>query len=306
MATIQLTTTNYNGEQGNVYFYPCNSGATNTNLGTMTFPTEIVDTENYEGTYQIHFTGLTSGNDQFCYVQIPCSGCNRPTGLTTTALWVEFNGTEFSSSANTACDVLTEVNNGNNLLSGNLTTQIGPDNKVYKTDILGDCSVIGAGYYIITDNQGNRVISIDSSGYYTDVDCVNLPTSTPTPTPEGPTATPTPTPYTISILTHQIYGNAGVANAQLACQLLTSPTGGFLYSYVSDGLSPIDGIVLYQTNIDGVLSGEIIGDVNVDSWNVITWDNGTKYVFKTNGLGEMALLEVCSSTTSTPTPTPAP
>lgn len=195
MATIQLTTTNYNGEQGNVYFFPCNSNFSQTILGTHTFPYEIVDTDNYEGTYQIHFTGLTSGNDQFCYVQIPCSGCNRPTGLTTTALWFSFNNIDFNSSANAACDVLTEINNGNNLLTSNRTAQIGPDNKVYVSNILGDCAVVEAGYYIIWDDQGKRIISIDSSGYYTDVACANLPTATPTPTPGGaPTATPTPTP----------------------------------------------------------------------------------------------------------------
>jgi hypothetical protein len=219
MATIQLTTTNYNGESGNVEFYPCNSGGTSSNLGVQTFPLQIVDTENYEGTYQVMFTGLTSGNNQFCYVQIPCSDCNRPTGLTTTELFFRFtytdgpnNGQEntfYTYTALDVCNALDDYNNNLGYFSGTFTSQIGPDNTAYATEILGDCSTVSDGIYVILQN-GTYVIREVINGILdpTVIDCFVAPTATPTPTgaplatdtptptPQPATATPTPTPVT--------------------------------------------------------------------------------------------------------------
>lgn len=200
MATIQLTTTNYNGESGTLYFTPCNTGGNPTNLGVFTFPHEIVDTDNYEGTYEVFFTGLTSGNNQVCYIQIPCSGCNRPTGLTQTDLWFKYsdgsNEIDFSGSQLDACNALNALNDVNNVgyaLNANLTSQIGPDNTAYETIVLGDCSTIADGFYILIENDV-KVIREVSGGILGDViNCSVTPTPTPTPT-SGPTDTPTPTP----------------------------------------------------------------------------------------------------------------
>jgi hypothetical protein len=211
MATIQLTTTNYNGESGVVYFYPCNSGSTPSNLGPQTFPFEIVDTENYEGTYQVLFTGLTSGNNQICYTQVPCSGCTRPTGLTTTELFFRFtysdgpnNGEEntfYTYTALDVCNVIDDYNNNLGFFSASLTSQIGPDNTAYATDILADCSTISDGIYVLVEN-GTYVIREVINGILdpTVIDCyvaptpTATPTATPTSTPEPATDTPTPTP----------------------------------------------------------------------------------------------------------------
>lgn len=197
MATIQLTTTNYNGESGRVYFYPCNTNGSSNYLGTHTFPFEIVDTDNYEGTYDIAFTGLTSGNNQICTVQIPCSGCNRPTGLTTTDLWDSYtpdniNQIVFTGSLQDACNALNDINNNSGLLLSNQFSQIGPDNTAYKMAILGDCAVISDGYYILIENGVNVVRQVSGGILSSPIDC-NVPTATPTPTP-APTDTPTPTP----------------------------------------------------------------------------------------------------------------
>lgn len=201
MATIQLTTTNYSGESANVWFFPCNSGGTNTNLGEMTFPTEIVDTENYEGTYEVEFTGLTSGNPQFCYVQIPCSGCNRPTGLTQTDLWITYspdneNEINFTGSAIDACNALVDIIDNSKQLTGYLFSQIGPDNTVYKTIILGDCATISDGFYILIED-GVKVVREISGGILSSsiINCYDVLYTTPTPTPtvDLPTVTPTPT-----------------------------------------------------------------------------------------------------------------
>jgi hypothetical protein len=209
MATIQLTTTNYNGESGTLYFTSCNTSGSTSNLGVFTFPHEIVDTENYEGTYQVSFTGLSSGNNQICYIQIPCSDCSRPTGLTQTDLWdtyspdneliVNFTGSELA-----ACEAIDNINNNSAALRSNFTTQIGPDNRVYATVILGDCSTIADGFYILIENDV-KVIREVSGGFLSNpIICITevtptptptaAPTDTPTPTPLPATATPTPTP----------------------------------------------------------------------------------------------------------------
>jgi hypothetical protein len=199
MATIQLTTTNYNGESGIVYFWPCNSNGNASLLGTHTFPYEIVDTDNYEGTYEIGFTGLTSGNGQICYVQIPCSGCNRPTGLTQTDLYVTYsdgvNSVAFTGSTFDVCTAANNLNNNVWYIGGSLSSQIGPDNTVYKTAILGDCATIEDGYYILLENGVYVARQISGGILGSPIDCNSVLTSTPTPTPAGPTATPTPTPF---------------------------------------------------------------------------------------------------------------
>ena len=214
MATIQLTTTNYNGESGNITFYPCNSGITSSDLGTNTFPHEIIDTENYEGTYDVLFTGLTSGTNQRCYIQIPCTDCARPiSGLTTSELFFQYNigQTTIIYTGGTAQDVcnakdyMDDPNNFGTYGEGAQTVQIGPDNRVYLTDFLGDCTTAADSHYIMYDGS-TRVIRQVVNGILdmTVVDCFVAPTdtptptpeatSTPTPTPEPPTATPTPTP----------------------------------------------------------------------------------------------------------------
>ena len=207
MATIQLTTTNYNGESGIVYFTPCNSGGTSSNLGVQTFPLQIEDTENYEGTYQVLFTGLTSGNNQWCNVQIPCGDCNRPTGLTTTELFFRFAYTDgpnigqentfYTYTALDVCNVVDDYNNNLGNFNASFTTQIGPDNTAYATEILGDCSTVSDGIYVIFEN-GTYVIREVINGILdpTVIDCYVAPTPTPTPTATAtlPTATPTPTP----------------------------------------------------------------------------------------------------------------
>ena len=210
MATIQLTTTNYNGESGTLYFTPCNTSGSTSNLGTFTFPHEIVDTENYEGTYQVSFTGLSSGINQICYIQIPCTDCSRPTGLTQTDLWDTYSPdneliVDFTGSALAACEALNDINNNSAALRSNFTTQIGPDNRVYATVVLGDCSTIADGFYIIIENDV-KVIREVSGGFLTNqILCDNEPTSTPTATPTAtptvtpiPTDTPTPTPEATS------------------------------------------------------------------------------------------------------------
>lgn len=199
MATIQLTTTNYNGESANVQFFPCNSGSTYSNLGEQTFPLEITDTENYEGTYEVIFTGLTSGSNQVCYVQIPCSGCTRPTGLTTTNLYLRYTpngGSEiyYNGSAQEACDARDfMLNNPMGYGEGALFSQIGPDNTAYSREITTDCATIADGFYILKEN-GSLIIREVSNGILSSnsFDCITI-TDTPTPTP-GPTDTPTPTP----------------------------------------------------------------------------------------------------------------
>jgi hypothetical protein len=213
MATIQLTTTNYNGESGILYFTPCNSGGISSNLGVQTFPLQIEDTENYEGTYQVLFTGLTSGDGQWCNVQIPCSDCNRPTGLTTTELFFQFgytdgpnigqNNTFYTYTALDVCNVVDDYNNNLGNFNASFTTQIGPDNTAYATEILGDCSTVPDGIYVILQN-GTYVIREVINGILdpTVIDCFVAPNDTPTPTPTAtptatatlPTATPTPTP----------------------------------------------------------------------------------------------------------------
>ena len=205
MATIQLTTTNYNGESGNVTFFPCNSSGMSINTYAQTFPLQIDDTETYEGTYQVNFTGLTSGNNQLCYVQIPCSDCSRPTGLTTTELYTEYTPTSggtinYSFTAQDACDARDfMLSNPMGYSEGALIAQIGPDDKVYSREITTDCATIGDGYYIFKEN-GDLIIKEVSGGFLTNVvDCFVAPTDTPTPTPTAtstptPTATSTPTP----------------------------------------------------------------------------------------------------------------
>ena len=203
MATIQLTTTNYNGESGKITFYPCNSGITSTDLGTYTFPHEIIDTENYEGTYDILFTGLTSGTNQRCYIQIPCTDCARPiSGLTTSELFSQYNvgasvtvytGGTVQDVCN-AKDFMDDPNNFGTYGEGAQTIQIGSDNRVYATDFLGDCTTVADSYYIMYDGP-TRVIRQVVNGFLdmTVVDCASAPTPTPTP---APTDTPTPTPIT--------------------------------------------------------------------------------------------------------------
>jgi hypothetical protein len=152
------------------------------------------------------FTGLTSGNNQFCYVQIPCSDCNRPTGLTTTELFFRFAYTDgpnvgqentfYTYTALDVCNVIDDYNNNLGNFNASFTTQIGPDNTAYATEILGDCSTVSDGIYVILQN-GTYVIREVINGILdpTVIDCFVAPTATPTPTPTGaPLATDTPTP----------------------------------------------------------------------------------------------------------------
>jgi hypothetical protein len=277
MATIQLTTNNYNGASGNVYFYPCNSNGSTTNLGTHTFPMEIVNPEQYEGTYQVQFTGLTSGNNQFCYVQIPCSDCNRPTGLTTTELFIQFSYTDgpFSGQTNTfssytaidVCNVLNDLNNNLGFLSSSLFSQIGPDNTVYQTEILGDCSKISDGFFILNEN-GTYVVREISGGILSNIiDCTIFDsTPTPTPTPDAPvaTATPTPTPTSASLNMYSLCGY-GATPSSACFDASTNPK--VLYSDC-DSLTFGTGCTVYVDTFPNALIGYDNVFINEQLWDI--------------------------------------
>ena len=284
MATIQLTTTNYNGQNGNVTFYPCNSGLTSSNLGLNTFPMEIIDTENYEGTYQVQFTGLTSGYDQFCYVQVPCSGCNRPTsGLILAELFVQYNSISYSGyTADMACaaaDYLNNPANIGNYTESSILVQIDDSNgNIYRTDFLGDCTTVPSAYYIMYVD-GQAVVKHVTDGVLDagNVDCNSLPTPTPTPTIDvtvtpspTPTATPEPTtpPQTYSV---QIAGGVGgpsgsaCINAQQLNGMITVyslfnnggqlPTSTETLYSDAEATTPYEGF--YQVFSDGTVYGTI-------------------------------------------------
>jgi hypothetical protein len=302
MATIQLTTTNYNGESGNVYFWPCNTNGNASFLGTQTFPFEIVDTNNYEGTYEIGFTGLTSGVGQICYVQIPCSGCNRPTGLTQTDLYVTYsdgvNSVAFTGSTFDVCTAANNLNNNVWSVGGSLSSQIGPDNTVYKTAILGDCATIEDGYYILLENGVYVARQISGGILGSPIDCNILPTDTPTPTPAGPTATPTPTPV-LSYKTIQLSNPQSTQND--ACGLLSGLT-----KYIDINWTITNGLVIYN---DSSLTTKTHNS-NPGGYSLII-DNGVKYVVTFDGSGNVDTVVDCNSVptptpnaTSTPTPTP--
>jgi hypothetical protein len=332
MATIQLTTTNYNGESGEIQFYPCNSNQSSTDLGTYTFPHEIVDPENYEGTYQIKFTGLTSGNDQFCYVQIPCSDCSRPTGLTETSLYVSYYESvnqlevDFTGSELAACEALDDINNNSAGFSGSLFAQIGPDNKAYKTVILGDCLTIADGFYILIEND-IKVIREVSGGFLSNpIICVTgitmtptptptatatLPTATPTPTPTGaplatdtPTPTPTPTPTATATPTPTILSYSyqidvsGYFEPYSACQ-----NGSVNNTVYTEYPSLNTGHILYS---DSELT--LIFGLPEQDYYIIE-DEVNKYVINVGSNAEITSLVNCTNVngpTPTPTATPTP
>ena len=348
MATIQLTTTNYNGESGIVYFTPCNSGGTSSNLGVQTFPLQIEDTENYEGTYQVLFTGLTSGNNQWCNVQIPCSDCNRPTGLTTTELFFQFTYTDgpnigqentfYTYTALDVCNVVDDYNNNLGNFNASFTTQIGPDNTAYATEILGDCSTVSDGIYVILQN-GTYVIREVINGILdpTVIDCFVAPTATPTPTPTAtatlPTATPTPTPTGAPLATDTPTPTPQPATATPTPTPVTgatatpTPTPTIVsYSYQIDSAGFSDpyfacqnGLVFntVYTEYPSLNTGHILyGDSEltsifgliIDNYFIIE-DGGNRYVINGGPNGEIYSLIDClnvSGPTPTPTATPTP
>jgi hypothetical protein len=118
------------------------------------------------------------------------------------------------------------------------------------------------------------------------------PTHTPTPTP-----TITPTPTSVTILSHRTYGSVGTVYPQVACATLTTPSSpaSYLYSYASDGMTPVNGIILYQLNINGVLDSPFISDLSNPAvgYSVFNWNNGAKYTFKTDTNGAIGLLNLC-------------
>jgi hypothetical protein len=124
------------------------------------------------------------------------------------------------------------------------------------------------------------------------------PTQTPTNTPtHTPTPTITPTPTSVTILSHRNYGSVGTTDPEVACTSIMTPPerGGYTYSYVSDGMTPTNGIILYQINMGGgVLINPAVGIPN-QGYNVFTWNSGTKYSYKTDSNGAIISLHECGT-----------
>jgi hypothetical protein len=123
------------------------------------------------------------------------------------------------------------------------------------------------------------------------------PTHTPTSTITS-TPTNTPTPTSNITLTHAAYGSVGTDNPEVACTTLSGATViGYVYTYGANGANPANGIIIYQVKTGNVLSFPLVQDINNpgQGYNVITWNNGTKYSFKTDSTGAINLLHQCGT-----------
>lgn len=96
-----------------------------------------------------------------------------------------------------------------------------------------------------------------------------------------------------TVYTHPLYGSAGTTDAATACAAF-STTSGNLYSYVSAGASPANGIVLYTVNTGGTLSSPVSANYT-SGYNGILWRGTTKIVFHTDGSSAISGLTLCSS-----------
>jgi hypothetical protein len=90
MATIEISSVNFNGQYVDVTFFPCSGGSIN--LGTQLVPFQYTS-DSYEGTYDIYISGYS----KTCQLIIACptpTPTNTPTNTPTPTTTISATPTE--------------------------------------------------------------------------------------------------------------------------------------------------------------------------------------------------------------------
>jgi hypothetical protein len=167
------------------------------------------------------------------------------------------------------------------------------------------------GYSLIIDNGVKYSVNFDGSGVVNTVlDCVNVPTLTPTPSPLPATSTPTPTATSTPLpatstptVTPIPYRAIQLSNPQStqydACQL----SSGLTY-YIDNTWTITNGLIIYTTD---ALTTKVHTS-NPGGYSLVI-DGGSKYSVSFDSSGNVNTVLDCNSVqapTATPTATPLP
>ena len=236
--TVQILTTNYDGETANITFIPCSGGTID--LGSQVLPYNYISNEdNYQGDYTLYFTDF----NETCTFTVPC---NTPTPTP------EPTSTPTPTPEPTSTPTPTPEPT-----STPTPTPCPPDGTILRTF----CDGVDLREEIANGNCGRMDYVIE----YNAISCGGTgptptpePTSTPTPTPE-PTSTPTPLPITPYYNSGYGFTPEGACNDVINNRTLFSNCDSIEFEI---------GCTVYVDTFPNALIGYNYVFINTSLWNI--------------------------------------